>query len=106
MQISRRSPSVLVLGLLVSVGLLSVLVSGQDEGNWPSFRGPSAAGVSDGLNLPDKWNAETGEGIRFKVEIPGLAHSSPVIWGDTASGIHLGDKDVLSAVWTDSIAVG
>ena len=83
MPISRRSPSVLVLGLLVSVGLLSALVSGQDEGNWPSFRGPSAAGVSDGLNLPDKWNAETGEGIRFKVEIPGLAHSSPVIWGDS-----------------------
>ena len=34
------------------------------------------------MNLPDKWDAATGKGIRFKVEIPGLAHSSPVIWGE------------------------
>ena len=53
-----------------------------NQGHWPSFRGPDAAGVSDGLNLPDRWDAETGQGIRFKVEISGLAHSSPVIWGD------------------------
>lgn len=51
-------------------------------GNWPSFRGPAASGVAEAQNLPDQWNAETGEGIRLKVEIPGLAHSSPVIWGD------------------------
>lgn len=51
--------------------------------NWPSFRGPSASGVApDGQNLPLTWNAETGEGILFRVEIPGLAHSSPIIWGD------------------------
>ena len=51
--------------------------------NWPSFRGPSASGVApDGQNLPLNWNAESGEGILFKVPIPGLAHSSPIIWGE------------------------
>ncbi len=50
--------------------------------NWPSFRGPNAGGVSDADGLPLTWNAETGENIRWKREIPGLAHSSPVIWGD------------------------
>jgi outer membrane protein assembly factor BamB len=51
-------------------------------GDWPSFRGPRAAGVADGQNLPDAWDAEAGTHVRWKVAIPGLAHSSPVIWGD------------------------
>ncbi|MEC7774636.1 MAG: PQQ-binding-like beta-propeller repeat protein [Planctomycetota bacterium] len=50
--------------------------------NWPSFRGQDAAGVADGQDLPDEWNFEKGENIRWKKRIPGLAHSSPVIWGD------------------------
>lgn len=49
-------------------------------GNWPSFRGPYASGVADRQNLPDTWNAETGEHIKWQSLIPGLAHSSPVIW--------------------------
>ena len=50
--------------------------------NWPSFRGRDAAGVADGQDLPDEWDSEKGENIRWKKRIPGLAHSSPVIWGD------------------------
>jgi outer membrane protein assembly factor BamB len=50
--------------------------------NWPSFRGPSAAGVAEGQNLPEQWDAEKGAGIKWKTRIPGLAHSSPVVWGD------------------------
>ena len=69
-------------GMLLAAGLSSAPVSGAERGNWPSFRGPGAAGVMDGLDLPEQWEAETGRGIRFKVELPGLAHSSPVIWGD------------------------
>ncbi len=49
---------------------------------WPSFRGAGASGFSDGQNLPDKWNVKTGENILWKTPIPGLAHSSPVVWGD------------------------
>ena len=44
------------------------------EGHWPSFRGPSASGVADGQSLPQSWNGETGEQIRWKTRIPGLAH--------------------------------
>ena len=51
-------------------------------GSWPSFRGPGASGVSDGMDLPDTWNGETGEHILWRTEIPGLAHSSPVVWGN------------------------
>jgi outer membrane protein assembly factor BamB len=52
-------------------------------GDWPSFRGREAAGVSDTQNLPDTWNPATGDNLLWKTPIPGLAHSSPIVWGDT-----------------------
>jgi outer membrane protein assembly factor BamB len=52
------------------------------RGSWPSFRGPLASGVSDGQKLPDTWDATTGENILWRTTIPGLAHSSPIVWGD------------------------
>ena len=52
------------------------------KGSWPSFRGVLASGVADGQNLPDRWDAATGEHILWRVSLPGLAHSSPIVWGD------------------------
>ncbi len=51
-------------------------------GSWPSFRGTEASGISEGQNLPDHWDPKTGENILWRTQIPGLAHSSPVVWGD------------------------
>ena len=50
-------------------------------GSWPSFRGPQASGVSEGQDLPDRWDGETGENILWRTPIPGLGHSSPIVWG-------------------------
>ncbi|CAN5757394.1 PQQ-binding-like beta-propeller repeat protein [soil metagenome] len=52
------------------------------EGSWPSFRGPNASGVAMNQNLPERWDGATNESVLWKTPIPGLAHSSPVIWGD------------------------
>jgi outer membrane protein assembly factor BamB len=52
-------------------------------GSWPSFRGTHAGGVADGQRLPDRWNGSTGEHVLWRTPIPGLAHSSPILWGDT-----------------------
>jgi outer membrane protein assembly factor BamB len=52
------------------------------KGSWPTFRGQQASGIAEGQNLPDRWNAKTGENILWRTPIPGLAHSSPVIWGN------------------------
>ncbi|MDX2151201.1 MAG: PQQ-binding-like beta-propeller repeat protein [Bryobacteraceae bacterium] len=49
--------------------------------NWPGFRGAGARGVAAG-DLPVRWNVESGENIRWKTAIPGLGHSSPVVWGN------------------------
>ncbi len=54
----------------------------KGNGNWPAFRGEHAAGVADGQNLPEAWDAEKGTAIKWKTRIPGLAHSSPIVWGD------------------------
>ncbi len=51
------------------------------NGSWPSFRGTQATGIAERQNLPDKWDGKTGENIRWHTQIPGLAHSSPVVWG-------------------------
>ena len=51
------------------------------KGSWPSFRGPHASGVADGQNLPDQWDVKSGKNILWRTPIPGLAHSSPIVWG-------------------------
>lgn len=50
--------------------------------DWPQFRGLAAEGVAEGFPLPLRWNMETGENVRWKVTVPGLAHSSPIVWRD------------------------
>jgi outer membrane protein assembly factor BamB len=51
------------------------------RGSWPSFRGTDASGVADGQRLPDRWGGTSGQNILWRTPIPGLAHSSPVVWG-------------------------
>lgn len=50
--------------------------------NWPAFRGWNADGIGDGEPTPAEWDLETGAGILWQREIPGLAHSSPIVWGN------------------------
>ncbi|MEE8586841.1 MAG: PQQ-binding-like beta-propeller repeat protein [Acidobacteriota bacterium] len=54
--------------------------------NWPSFRGPLGSGVGDGFPLPTSWNADPKagplRGVGWRAAVPGLGHSSPVVWND------------------------
>ena len=51
-------------------------------GSWPSFRGPNASGIAEKQNLPERWDGTKQENVLWKTPVPGLAHSSPVVWGD------------------------
>ena len=51
-------------------------------GDWPQFRGEQARGVASSTATPVQWDVEKGGNIRWKTPIPGLAHSSPIVWGD------------------------
>src|SRR5882757_8801373 len=61
--------------------LLFALAASAADFNWPQFRGPAAGGSGSG-SPPIEWNGESAKNILWKTEIPGLGHSSPVIWGD------------------------
>jgi outer membrane protein assembly factor BamB len=50
--------------------------------HWPAFRGANAAGVADGTPTAVKWNAPAGENVAWKTPVPGVAVSSPIVWGD------------------------
>lgn len=56
--------------------------AGPGAQHWPAFRGPSGSGVNDTRLLPATWDGIRGAGIRWRTELPGLGHSSPVVWGD------------------------
>ncbi|HEX5707001.1 MAG TPA: PQQ-binding-like beta-propeller repeat protein [Pyrinomonadaceae bacterium] len=68
---------VLSLTLLIVAGVVSA--SAQ---NWPQYRGPRASGVADGMKTPTAWDGVKGEGVVWKTPVPGLSHSSPVVWGE------------------------
>ena len=59
-----------VLGLL----LTAVATTAND---WPQFRGPNGQGYSSDTELPLEWNES--KNIVWKVPVPGLGWSSPVI---------------------------
>ncbi len=72
--------------LLTALALLLIVViqpiTAQRGDRWPSFRGPSASGVGDDVRVPDRWNVKDGSNVRWRVAVPGLGHSSPIVWGD------------------------
>jgi outer membrane protein assembly factor BamB len=66
----------------ISIVLWAAASATLSAQNWPMFRGPGASGVSDGSPTAVKWDAATGENVLWKTPVPGLAVSSPVVWGD------------------------
>jgi outer membrane protein assembly factor BamB len=68
--------------------------------NWPQWRGPKNDGISNEKNLPTTFS--TTEGVVWKLDLPGPAGSTPVVWDDM---IYLtsvdGDNLVLLGINTD-----
>lgn len=51
--------------------------------NWPAFRGPDGGGVgSSSAAPPVSWNVTTPTNVAWKTSIPGMGHSSPIVWGN------------------------
>jgi outer membrane protein assembly factor BamB len=80
---------------------LGAAVSAND---WPQFRGRNASGVASGPSAPPvTWSVAPAKSIGWKTPLPGLAHSSPIVWGnrvyvttavaaDGKPGVVLGDS--------------
>jgi outer membrane protein assembly factor BamB len=48
--------------------------------DWPNFRGPAGAGVSDERDLPVEWSDT--QNVAWKAALPGPGSSSPIVAGD------------------------
>src|SRR5512145_1427688 len=48
--------------------------------NWPRWRGPRNNGTSTETNLPVRWSRT--ENVKWRVELPGPAPSTPAVWND------------------------
>jgi PQQ-like domain len=79
---SRRLLGAMLLVLCLTAGSAATRLYSAAGAAWPGFRGPSASGVADGQDLPIAWNGTGGAHIKWKIDVPGLAHSSPIVWGD------------------------
>lgn len=53
--------------------------AGVDPNNWPQWRGYGAAGIGYG-RPPTRFGPK--EHLRWRAALPGVGHSSPVVWGD------------------------
>lgn len=60
--------------------LIACAVAPLGAENWPHWRGPSHNGISGEKNLPVKWTQT--ENILWKLPMPALSGSTPIIWGD------------------------
>lgn len=72
----------LTMGLLAcAVILLSASVNDSEfEKNWHQWRGPQMTGLSPNGNPPLEWSEE--KNIKWKIQVPGKGHATPIIWGD------------------------
>src|SRR6056297_2811838 len=74
-----RYPSIITFSFVC----LGALITTAGEPQWTRFRGPNGTGVCESENIPDTW---TKDDYRWRVELPGIGYSSPVLWED---GIYL-----------------
>ena len=59
--------------------LLLIFTQAVAAENWSVFRGGSARGISENANLPLEWDVKKNKNIEWKVKVPGLGWSSPVV---------------------------
>lgn len=55
-------------------------VAAQGADNWPQWRGPNASGIAAAGDFPVKFSGD--EGAAWKVDVPGVGCSSPIVWAD------------------------
>ncbi len=84
---------------IVFMIICSFFPARSQENNWTHFRGSDLNGISTSDKIPPDWQ---GKNIKWKTEIPGRGHSSPVVYGNqiwitTATP----DGKEMSAVCTD-----
>ena len=61
----------------LSLCVLLLCGTGYGQTDWTRFRGPNGTGISSADSIPTEW---TDNDYNWRVDLPGLGHSSPVVW--------------------------
>jgi outer membrane protein assembly factor BamB len=56
------------------------VVAQQPREPWPAFRGAHGSGVAASATPPLSWSIASGANVAWRTAIPGLGHSSPIVW--------------------------
>lgn len=87
---------------MTAILLLSVILAGDAESNWPAFRGRGDSQTT-AKNLPLEWSEDS---VTWRTELPGYGQSSPIIWDGrvfvTSVEGELKDRLLVSAVELES----
>jgi len=70
---------------------------------WTRFRGPNGQGQSDDLTIPTTW---TDDDYLWQIDLPGVGHSSPVVWGDRVFVTSADPKSARRIVLAVDVATG
>ena len=65
---------------LAVLALAAFLALPATASNWPHWRGPAHSGVASDTGVPVNWGPE--ENVDWKIPMPGLSGSTPIVWGD------------------------
>ena len=79
---------------LAAIGLLVAPAAAAEH--WSRFRGPNGTGISAATTVPISW---TEDDYQWNVELRGLGHSSPVVWGDKVFVTSCDEAENLQIVW-------
>lgn len=98
--------------LILSANLLALsIMSFAEADNWPRFRGNNGDGRSEQKGIPSTW---TDSDYAWKVELPNVGHSAPVVWektlfltsateGGAQRYVHCFDADTGQQRWTADV---
>ena len=76
----RRYAFVLVGLCLLTAGSWGGESPSDFSKNWPQWRGPEGTGIAPYGDPPVEWAED--KNVRWKIEIPGEGHASPIVWGE------------------------
>ena len=66
--------------LAPAAGLRAEGLATDADAYWPQWRGPNANGVAPQASPPLEWSESRN--VRWKVDIPGRGHATPIAWGN------------------------
>jgi len=71
-----------ILNFLITFSFHNLEAQTDYEHQWPGFHGPWGRGFIENASTPTKWSVDSIKNIKWKIAIPGLGHSCPVIWNN------------------------